>query len=212
MALRERLSAPATYQSEEDPMTTIYSVVNQPNDQFGYSCYALVIPASEALTAQVEQLRNSVGVTVASIPAHITVKGTFFEIESLEAVRQAVREITRATAPFDISFDGASVHWWSEVAALTVPVSPPLQALHDRLVARVAPMGLPAYRDDPYVAHMTLVYNPPPDRADVAKQLIGEMDFGQGFQAKAVDLMGRVGPRYGGEWQRIERFGLGAGE
>ena len=143
-------------------MTKIYSVVDQPNDQFGYSCYTLVIPADAALTDQVEALRNRVGVTVASIPAHITVKGTFFNIESLEQVKQRVGEIARATAPFFVSFDQAQIEWWREVAALTVPVTPALQALHDALVADIAPLGLPAYRDDPYVVHMTLVYNPTP--------------------------------------------------
>jgi 2'-5' RNA ligase len=189
-------------------MTTIYSVVNQPNDQFGYSCYTLVLPASEALTVQVEALRNQVGVTVASIPAHITVKGTFFNIESLEQVQERVEEITGATAPFYISFQGSQVHWWTEVAALTVPVTPPQQALHDALVTAIAPLGLPAYRDDPYVGHITLVYNVAPERIELAKQLIDAMDFGPGFQAGVVDLMGRVGPRVGGAWQRIARFAL----
>lgn len=191
-------------------MTTIHSVVNQPNDQFGYSCYALVMPASEALTAQVEDLRNTVGVTVASIPAHITVKGTFFQIDNLEQVQQLIGEITRATTPFYISFEDAHVHWWTDVAALTVNVTPPMQALHDALVAAITPLGLAAYRDDPYVAHMTLVYNPPPpDGKARAQELIEPMDFGPGFQVDAVDLMGRVGPRVGGAWQRIARFPLG---
>lgn len=191
-------------------MTTIHSVVHQPNDQFGYSCYALVMPASDALTAQVEELRNTVGVTVASIPAHITVKGTFFQIESLDQVKQLIAEITSATAPFYISFQDAEVHWWTEVAALTVPVTPPMQALHDALVSTIAPLSLPAYQDDPYVAHMTLVYNPPPpDGQARAQELIRQMDFGPGFQVTAVDLMARVGPRVGGAWRRIARFTLG---
>lgn len=189
-------------------MTTIYSVVNQPNDQFGYSCYTLVIPAGAALTAQVAALRDAVGVTVASIPAHITVKGTFFNIASLEQVKQRVAAITRATAPFFISFQDTQVHWWAEVAALTVPVTPPLHALHDALVANIAPLGLPAYRDDPYVVHMTLVYNPAPAALERAKELIDPMDFGPGFQADAVQLMGRVGPRVGGAWELIEPFAL----
>jgi 2'-5' RNA ligase len=191
-------------------MTTIYSVVNQPNDQFGYSCYTLVIPTSEALTAQVEELRNRVGVTVASIPAHVTVKGTFFRIESLEEVRSLVKEIADRTPSFYISFAEAHVHWWKDAAALTIPVMPALQSLHDALVATIAPLGLPAYQDDPYTVHMTLVYNPSPDRMPLAKELVEAMDFGDGFQADAVDLMGRVGPRVGGAWQLIERFPLNA--
>lgn len=187
-------------------MTTIYSVVNQPNDAFGYSCYTLVIPADATLTAQVEQLRDRVGVTVASIPAHITAKGTFFNIESLDEVRTLVRQITARYAPFYISFQDAQVAWWKEVAALTVPVIPPLQALHDELVAAIAPLGLPAYQDDPYVIHMTLVYNPAPEKLALAKELIASLELDHGFQAEAVDLMGRVGPRVGGAWKLIERF------
>lgn len=187
-------------------MTTIYSVVNQPNDQFGYSCYALVIPASEAITAQVEQLRNTVGVTVASIPAHITTKGTFFHIESLDKVRELARQIIAHHPPFYISFQDAQVQWWKEVAALTIPVTPQLQALHDALVANIAPLGLPAYQDDPYIIHMTLVYNPAPEKQALVKELIAALDFGRGFQAESVDLLGRVGPRVGGAWKLIERF------
>jgi 2'-5' RNA ligase len=196
-------------------MTQIYSAANQPNDRFGYSCYTLVLPASDELITQVEALRQEVGITVASIPAHVTVKGTFFNIDSLDRVKQHVEEITRVTAPFFIGFEAAHVEWWAvdsatEVAALTVPVTPPLQALHDALVASVAPLGLPAYRDDPYVVHMTLVYNPAPAALARAKELIDQMEFGPGFQAAAVDLMGRVGPRVGGAWRLIERFALAA--
>lgn len=189
-------------------MTTIHSVVNQPNDPFGYSCYTLVIPASDALIAQVEALRNTIGVTVASIPAHITVKGTFFNIESLDQVRQLVGEITRATAPFWISFQDWHMRWWADGGALTVPVTPTILALHNQLVAAIAPLGLAAYQDDPYLVHMTLVYGQSPEGLERAKQMISEMDFGSGFQAQAVHLMGRMGPRAGGAWQLIERFPL----
>ncbi len=190
-------------------MTTIYSVVNQPNDQFGYSCYTLVIPASEALTAQVEALRTTVGVTVASIPAHVTVKGTFFNIESLDQVKQLVEEIKTATAPFFISFQDWRMYWWTDGGSLSLPVTPPLQALHDTLVATLSPLGLPAYQDDPYHVHMTLVYGQSPAGLEQAKRLISQIDFGPGVQAEAVHLLGRVGPRVGGEWQLVQSFRLG---
>lgn len=91
-------------------MSTIRPSKDLPNDHLGYSCYTLVVPASEALTAQVEQLRNQMGVTVASIPAHVTVKGTFYDIDSLEQVKQLVEPITNNTAPFYISFAEKSFH------------------------------------------------------------------------------------------------------
>lgn len=190
-------------------MTTIYSVVNQPNDQFGYSCYALVLPASAELTEQVENLRNTMGVTVASISAHITVKGTFFNITSLDEIRQTTAAITKASEPFFISFENWELHTWSDGCALTVPVIPPQQALHDALVAQISPLCLPAYQDDPYLVHMTLLYGQSPENLERGKQLIAQTDFGPGFLADRVNLMGRVGPRYGGEWKLIESFPLG---
>ncbi|MCC6455470.1 MAG: 2'-5' RNA ligase family protein [Caldilineaceae bacterium] len=190
-------------------MSAIRSSKDLTNDQFGYSCYTLVVPAGEALTAQVESLRNQMGVTVASIPAHVTVKGTFYDIDSLEQVKQLVEEITRSTAPFFISFSERAFHWWADGGALTVPATPPIQALHDTLVATISPLGKPAYRDDPYLVHMTLVYGQSPERLQQAQALVQEMDFGPGFMAESVDLMGRVGQAVGGEWRLITRFGLG---
>ena len=190
-------------------MTTIYPVENQPNDQFGYSIYSLVIPAGEELTTQVEAIRNQVGVTVASIPAHITVKGPIFNIASLEQVKQLVKAITSNAAPFFISFQGSQFHWGSTGGGLGVVVTPPLQALHDALVATISPLGLPAYRDDPYHALMTLVYGQSPEKIEEVKEWINQMDFGPGIQADAVNLVGRVGPRVGGQWMLIERFALG---
>jgi 2'-5' RNA ligase len=190
-------------------MSAIRSSKDLTNDRFGYSCYTLVVPASEELTKQVESLRNQMGVTVASIPAHVTVKGTFYDIDSLEQVKQLVEEITSSTAPFFISFKERAFHWWADGGALTVPVTPPIQALHDTLVATISPLGKPAYRDDPYPVHMTLVYGQSPERLQQAQALVQEMDFGPGFMAESVDLMGRVGQAVGGEWRVIKRFGLG---
>ncbi len=190
-------------------MTTIRSSKELTNDRFGYSCYTLVVPASENLINQVEALRNQMGVTVASIPAHVTVKGTFYDIDSLEQVKQLVEGITSSTAPFFISFKERSFHWWADGGALTVPATPPIQALHDTLVATISPLGTPAYQDDPYLVHMTLVYGQSPERLQQAQALVQEIDFGPGFMAEAVDLMGRVGPGVRGGWKLIKRFGLG---
>lgn len=190
-------------------MKTIYPVENQPNDQFGYSIYSLVIPASVELSELVESIRNRVGVTVASIPAHITVKGPFFDIESLALVRQLVLKITSKQEPFFIDFSERQLYWRSSGCGLRVSVPIPLQKIHDELVAAISPLGLPAYLDDPYHAHMTLVYGQTAEKVEEIRPWINEVDFGAGFYATHVDLVGRVGPRVGGQWQLIERFLLG---
>lgn len=190
----------------------IMDAKNQPNDQFGYSCYTFVLFASPSLIDLVAEVRHQAGMTRAAIPAHVTVKGTFFGIESLEQVKRLAKEIAASTAPFDISFEGAESVWWDGGGALGVPVNPPLQDLHDRLVQTISPLGTTAYRDDPYHAHMTYVQDVSAEGIETTKDLVRELDFGPGFTVEAVELMGRVGAAYGGEWTRIERYPLAASD
>lgn len=188
----------------------IASADNQPNDAFGYSCYAVVLSATPALTDLVAEIRQLAGMTRAAIPAHVTVKGTFVGVESLDRVKQLVAEHTTTTVPFYVSFDGAKSVWWEGGGALRMLVGREMQALHDRLVKAISPLGTAAYQDDPYKPHMTYAQDLSPEGVETAKDLVHHMDFGPGFTAEAVDLMGRVGPAYGGEWTLIQRFPLGA--
>ncbi len=81
-------------------MPEIYPAHNQPNDRFGYSCYSLVIIAPEDIIAKVNAIKRDSGMTIAHIPAHITIKGTFYGIESLDNLKQTIRSITNNTNLF----------------------------------------------------------------------------------------------------------------
>ena len=178
---------------------------NLPNDEFGFSCYSLVLAASSDIVALVADVQKASGEIRPTMPAHVTVKGTFYGIESLDAVKGAVRSITDAAAPFMVSFEGAVMTGGS----LRLPVTPDLRALHDALVTAISPMSKAAYRDDPFSPHMTLSYLPV---VDVARwgSLFDIDDLDQGFRADAVDLSGRVGTRDNGVWKLVERFPLQA--
>jgi hypothetical protein len=190
-------------------MSTIQPADHQPNDRFGYSCYALVIPAPASIADRGAVIEREAGMTRAKIPAHITVKGTFYGVDSLEEVKRRVEAITAGTPAFAISFEGAESHWGESSGYLSVPVTAEMQALHDALVAAISPLGTAAYQDDPYHAHMTYVQSVSPEGLQRARQAVEESDFGDGFTATAVDLMGRAGPAQGGTWQLIKRFLLG---
>ena len=81
-------------------MPEIYPAHNQPNDRFGYSCYSLVLIAPEDTIAKVNAIKRDSGMTIAHIPAHITIKGTFYGIESLDTLKQTIRSITNNTNLF----------------------------------------------------------------------------------------------------------------
>ena len=94
---------------------------------------------------------------------------------------------------------------------LGFPVIAEIQALHDDLVKNIAPLGKPAYKDDPYRVHMSVVNEAKPEGIEIAKKMVGEINFGEGIQVGAIDLMARDGVAWGGVWKRVERFELGAG-
>lgn len=189
-------------------MSAIPNADNLANDRFGYACYALVLPADETITALTQRIEAAAGMTRAKIPAHITVKGTFYAIDDLDEVKRRVQAITQRTPAFTIPLAEAKSAWGARGGGLGVPLTPPLQALHDALVAEIAPLGSPAYQDDPYRPHMTYVQDVSAQGLARARELAEQTDFGPLFTAQSVDLMGRSGPAYGGQWQRIARFTL----
>jgi 2'-5' RNA ligase len=181
---------------------------NLSNDRSGYSCYTFVFPASPDITAKVTAIERASRMTRAKIPAHITVKGTFHQIADLEHIKAVARRVIGSTKRFWISFEGAEVDCDAWGAGLHVGTTPEMQRLHDDLAAAFKPLATTVYNDDPYGAHMTLYQEAPADGMKPLRPLIDETDFGPGFEAYAIDLMGRRGPAYGGRWELIERFPL----
>ena len=189
-------------------MHNIKPAHNQPDDRFGYSCYSLVLIAPEDIIAKANDIKRNSGMTVAHLPAHITIKGTFYGIESLDHLKQTICSITDNTKPFYVGLKEAKLHWSDKGGGLTIPVTSEMQELHDALVAAVSPLATAAYHDDPYRAHMNFVYDSTPEGLEHAKKQAAQTDFGDGFLAKFVDLVGRQGKAYGGEWKLIDRIPL----
>ena len=100
------------------------------------------------------------------------------------------------------------MNWGSRGGGLSIPVTSEMQEIHDALVEAVTPLGIAAYRDDPYQAHMTIVYESTTEGLEKSKEQAAKSAFGDSFLAKSVDLVGRQGKGYGGEWKLIESFSL----
>ncbi len=179
------------------------------NDEFGYSCYTVVAPAPPELTEPLLAIERAAGQERAKIPAHVTVKGTLYGIASLDGMINEIRSIADRHKPFLLSAEGMKLVGPDHSVIVGFETNPEIQALHDELVSRIAPLGKPAYRDDPYGVHMSIVNQVGTDGADIARGLLDDIDFGDGLNVSAIDLMGRDGVGWGGTWHRIERFALG---
>jgi 2'-5' RNA ligase len=194
-----------------DTLSQMTDSTNLTNDRYGYSCYALVFPTTKELEAKVAAIERASGMTRAKIPAHITVKGTFHEIPDLVKVRNIARKVIAGTRRFQIPFEGAERAFSKDVrsAGLQVKATPEMQRLHDDLVSAHRRVVTTVYPDDPYRPHLTVYQEATEKDEPAARALFEGTDLGPGFEAAAIDLMGRRGPAYGGRWARIERFSLG---
>ena len=179
------------------------------NDEFGYSCYTIVLPAHPDLTEKLLEIESAAGQAIAKIPAHITVKGTLYGISSLDGMIELIRTVAKRHQPFRLGVGDREILNSENSVILGFPVTTEIQALHDDLVANIAPLGKPAYYDDPYRVHMSIVNEVEPEGVQIARDQISQIDFGAGLQLGAIDLMARDGMASGGVWKQVERFELG---
>lgn len=180
------------------------------NDEFGYSCYTIVIPAPPELAKRLLAIELAAGQERAKIPAHVTVKGTFYGIDSLDGLIDEIRNIADRHAPFILSSEGMELIGPDSSVILGFPVNPEILALHDDLVASISPLGKPAYRDDPYRVHMSIVNEVSPDGVEIARSQVVEVDLSGGMAVDTIDLMARDGVAWGGVWKRLDQFRLGS--
>ena len=183
-----------------------------PDDRFGYSVYTVVAHAEQWQIDLVEGVRKDINLTRATIPAHVTVRGTFHSIESLEEMRSLLKATAAKQELARVRF---SAQGWKfieqdngrHIGIMPCETTPDLLALHKAFDAVIRPRSANAYPDD-YRAHMTLCQDCTDEQIEKAKHLAAGLDIGDGFDVTSAQLMGRVGPAFGGEWKLIESFPL----
>jgi hypothetical protein len=79
------------------------------NDEFGYSCYTIVLPAPPDLTEKLSDIERAAGQAIAKIPAHITVKGTLYGISSLDGMIELIRTIANRHQPFGLDVEDREI-------------------------------------------------------------------------------------------------------
>lgn len=184
---------------------------DRPDDRFGYSVYAGVLFASQEQQAAVQRLRAQISPRRAMLPAHVTVKGTFCGIESLDEVKRLFGEVAAQSVPFEVQIAGSDLHVVKDATSHAVVKGPALVGLYEALTAAVGPACIDAYGYDlgGYQPHLTLWQECPPENEALAQRLARGLHLGSGFSAGSVALVGRIGPAHGGKFATIQSFRLG---
>ena len=200
-----------------DEKSKIVSPYGRHDDRFGYSVYSCVAFATPEQQREVQALRDAVRAQRSMMPAHVTVKGTFCEIPSLDTVKVLVAGVAEATPGFVVEFAGGiklgrtydTAAGW---AGVDFRKTPELVGRHDRLYDALAPVTTNAYgreQGDDYRPHMTVFDEPLPELKQLGRELAAKTTLiGSGFPAREIWLMGHVGPPYRGRWTPIESFKL----
>ncbi len=198
------------------PEPRIVSPYNRPNDEFGYSVYSVVVFATPEQQARVQEVRDAVRAQRSMMPAHVTVKGTFCEIPSLDQIKVLVRDVASRTIGFSVEFEpgivlGKNYDTGMGWAGVPIRKTTLLVACHDAMYGALAPVTTNAYGNelgDEYHPHVTVFSEPLPELKQLGKQLAATTDLGGGYPVRDVWLMGHVGPPYRGKWTPIESFPL----
>lgn len=183
-----------------------------PNDEFGYSVYTLVALANANQVAKIDGVRTAIGLTRATIQAHVTVRGTFSTIESLDGLRDLLRQTASENHAVSVVFGADGWSYFNRGTGrnsgiMPCDTTPELLDLHSAFDRVIRPISTNQYPDN-YRAHMTLCQDCSEDQIEQARVLAADLDIGAGFDIESVQLMGRVGPAFGGEWKMIDSFPL----
>lgn len=181
-----------------------------PDDRFGYSVYAVVIMAPREIMQMVGALRQTLKIARPMIPAHVTVKGTFYDIPDLEDLRKRLAGVAGRMQSFRLRFDGQQAANEGKHRFFVMQRSRELMNLHEDLESLINPISKNAYGDQEFQPHLTIFERVTKEQAAAGGTLAEFMDPGAGFIATAYSLMARQGSAAEGRWVEVQRYALGS--
>lgn len=168
----------------------------------------VALPVSDELTNQLSVIEKEAGQTRAKIPSHITVRGTFYEPVNLREVLETVDRIASAYDRIILQSAGNEVYGTEKSAGFRFIPTNDIQSLHDQLVAAIEPVIKPAYVDDPFRCHLSIVDTIRPSGVERAVELGRRIVLPGALEFPFLDTYGRDGNATDGTWKRLSRIEL----
>jgi 2'-5' RNA ligase len=180
-------------------------------DPTEFDRYAVVAFATPDICQDVDEIHAlAPPCGLPTLPAHVTVKGTFVEPVDLPEIIARIDRVARATEPIAIRPDRVATLVRPEDASVVVLVrpDPALTDLHSRLWDELHGLGRTIYGrevEGEFTPHLTLVQAIRPDEVPSAMDVIKPRDTQYEFTARTISLVGR---RNGTDWETLVDFGL----
>ena len=180
-------------------------------DAWGVTRYSLVVHAPTALTDRIMAFRREIGLGDLTSEPHVSLLASMHQPADLEVLKDVVRMAALALGPVRFGFPPGEVTHRETGGSLPVQTTPDLLTFRQKLVEAVEGHIQLTNPDKPFSPHVTLYQMAGATEAEAARRIAPAHDFGDGFEAHRIDLVGRVGPPRGGTRKVIAEFDLGAG-
>lgn len=202
------------YASEEfgtQVMAEDWDIYGSQTDRWGFTRYSLAVHTPADLTDGVMAFRRAIGLADLTSQPHVSISASLYQPTDLDEVRRKVALAAGSSDRFRIQFESEPVAHKEATGWLVVVPTEPLLALREAIRNAVGELirgGGNVNR--PYRPHVTLYQSASAGEAARARQVAETFNFGEGFEASSVELVGRVGPPRGGTREIIASYSFDA--
>ena len=179
-----------------------------PNDKFGFRIYGVMVHLPEPQASEVVRFHSDIGANDLTTKPHCSIDN-FYGPEDLDAVKAALAEVASRNIPFDTSVDFNDLRsgdWGYAYTLFRDGDHSALQADVEQalipLTKRLRPTG------QRYWPHTTMVLDMKPEEQPLVLPNLALLDLSGDMHFDSIELIGRVGPSRGGEYQILESFPL----
>ena len=179
-----------------------------PNDKFGFRIYGVMAHLPEPQASQTREFHRLIGADDLATKPHCSIDN-FWGPDDLDAVKAALTDVAKIHRPFEtsIDFDDLNLGTWG--CAYGLKHNDDHFALQAAVRAAMVPLTKrlrPA--DTPYWPHTTMVLDAKPEEIPLMEPNLKKVDMTGTIRFESIELIGRVGPSRGGEYQILSSFPL----
>jgi 2'-5' RNA ligase len=179
-----------------------------PNDKFGFRIYGVMAHLPEPQASQTRKFHQLVGADDLATKPHCSIDN-FWGPDDLDAVKAALADVASRHPPFETSVDFddlRSAAWGCAYGLIHDDGHFALQAAVQEAMIPLTKRLRPA--DQPYWPHTTLVLDAKPEEHPLFEANLSKIDMSGTMRFESIELIGRVGPSRGGEYNILASFPL----
>ena len=189
-------------------MARVIDDTTLPNDKFGFRIYGVMAHLPEQQASEIRKFHRLVGADDLATEPHCSLDN-FWGPDDLDAVKSAIATVASTHSPFETKVDFSDTRIGDWGCAFSLEPASGLVSLNAALVTALDPLTKRIYSiDTPFWPHTTALLSAKPDEVPKMEPNIGKIDMTGEMRFETIELIGRIGPARGGEYQILESYRL----